>query len=450
MSDTKLNLFISYAHEDEAFRQQLEKHLATLRREGLIAAWHDREITAGQEWAGEIDAALDRAHIVLLLVSADFMASEYCNEIETRRAMQRQQMGTSRVIPVLLRPADWRAAPFAKLQAIPTGARPLTDWPDPDAAFLDVVQHLRRVCRELAAIPGNPANPYVTANVGDWYEGEVVVDVWPTQTTQLATLRATVVEKDARRALLRMQIRSTDLGDSDKSVEIALDRPLEDALGTTVNAVAGQAIPANVTVEFQQTGAGAEKLFIGGKTYYTTWVAGDAEMRMGRERVVQKGKRWLCPDVPLDGIVKLVMEVPGVARQTLTVTAYGRAGQGKGPPAPPPPALPPSAAAPSTLEQLLVGTWNVQIQPAFGMPASALIQFSAQGEFAGQIMVPAVGISSVQGQWRAQGNALALQGVQSAGYMNTPYAAVVTFHSVSPQMLAGLTQTGEQVTLNRS
>jgi hypothetical protein len=446
MSTNRLTLFISYAHEDEALRQQLDKHLATLRREGLVEAWHDREITAGKDWAGEIDAALDRAHIVLLLVSPDFMASEYCNEIETKRAMQREQMGTSRVIPVLLRPADWSAAPFARLQAVPTGARPVTDWPDRDAAFLDVVQHLRKVCRELAAIPGNPANPYVAANVGDWYEGEVVVEVLPTGATQLATLRVTVIDKDEHLAVLRMQIESQDLGNSDKSVEIPLDQPLEDALGTTVNAVAGQQIPANVTVEFRQTGAGSEKLFIGGRTYYTTWVAGDAEMRMGRERVVQKGKRWLCSEVPLDGIVKLVMEVPGVVRQTMIVTGYGRAGAGKQAPVQPPRPAPPPA--PPTLDRLLIGNWNVQIQPPFGLPAGAMFQFNAQGQFAGQVMAGA-GMTHVQGQWQAQGNVLALQGVQSAGFMNVPYAAVVTFHNVSPQQLAGVTQTGEQVTFSR-
>jgi len=442
MSANRLTLFISYAHEDESYRQQFDKHLSALRREGLVEDWHDRRITAGQDWAGAIDAALDRAHIVLLLVSPDFMASEYCNEVETQRAMQRQAMGTSRVIPVLLRPADWGGAPFAKLQSVPTGAKPISEWPNVDAAFVDVMQHLRQVCRELAAVPGNPANPYVTAQVGDWYEGEVVVDVIPASTTQLATLRATLVDKNAQRAVLRMQIWSTDLGDSDKSVELPLDRPLEDAMGSTVNAVAGQQIPANVSVEFRQSGAGAEKLFIGGKTYYTTWIAGETDLRMGRERVVQQGKRWQCPDIPMDGIVKLVMEVPGAYRQTMIVTACGRAGRGDRP-------APPPAPPPLLLDRLLVGTWNVQIQPAFGLPANATFQFNAQGGFAGQVMAPAVGMTNVQGQWQAQGSSLAMQGVQSAGLMNVPYAAMVNFHSVSPQMLAGTTQTGEAVTFRR-
>src|SRR6267142_5360670 len=81
MSATKLTLFISYAHEDEAFRRDLDKHLSSLRREGLIDAWHDRRITGGQDWSTAIDVAMDRANIVLLLVSPDFMSSEYCNEV---------------------------------------------------------------------------------------------------------------------------------------------------------------------------------------------------------------------------------------------------------------------------------------------------------------------------------------------------------------------------------
>lgn len=107
MSSTSLTLFISYAHEDEPFRRDIEKHLAALRREGLVENWHDRMIKAGQDWEKEIHSNLDRSHIILLLISPDFIASNYCNEIEVKRSMQRHEMGTARVIPVLLRPTDW-------------------------------------------------------------------------------------------------------------------------------------------------------------------------------------------------------------------------------------------------------------------------------------------------------------------------------------------------------
>ena len=72
-----LEVFFSYAHRDEVLRDELVKHLSLLQHQGVITAWHDRKITAGTEWAGAIDAHLQSAQIILLLVSADFMASAY-------------------------------------------------------------------------------------------------------------------------------------------------------------------------------------------------------------------------------------------------------------------------------------------------------------------------------------------------------------------------------------
>jgi hypothetical protein len=77
-----LKVFFSYAHADEAHRKTLAKHLSPLEDEGHIAVWHDRKITGGRAWAGAIDAALRSADIVLLLISADFLDSDYCNDVE--------------------------------------------------------------------------------------------------------------------------------------------------------------------------------------------------------------------------------------------------------------------------------------------------------------------------------------------------------------------------------
>src|SRR5205085_898249 len=114
-----INVFFSYAHADEALRDELEKHLALLKQQGLIAEWHDRSIGAGQEWAGAIDAHMDAADVILLLVSADFLHSDYCYGVEVERALQRHQLGEARVIPIILRPVDWHSAPFGRLQALP-------------------------------------------------------------------------------------------------------------------------------------------------------------------------------------------------------------------------------------------------------------------------------------------------------------------------------------------
>src|SRR5205823_13342821 len=109
-------IFISYSHKDEALRKELENHLRLLERQGLAIFWHDRMIGAGQDWAGSVHTHLDTSHIILLLVSADFMASDYCNDVEVQRAMERYEKGEAYVIPILLRPTLWESAPFGKLQ----------------------------------------------------------------------------------------------------------------------------------------------------------------------------------------------------------------------------------------------------------------------------------------------------------------------------------------------
>ena len=144
-----ISLFYSYSHDDEELRRRLENHLAALRWSGLIAEWHDRNIDVGDEWAKEIDDNLNTADIILLLVSASFIASKYCWSVEMTRALQRHDNGAAKVIPVILRPCRWSATPFAKLQAAPTDAKPVTSWPDQDAALDDVAGKIARVVNDL-------------------------------------------------------------------------------------------------------------------------------------------------------------------------------------------------------------------------------------------------------------------------------------------------------------
>ena len=152
-SPRAIKVFYSYAHRDEPLRTELDKHLSSLRREGVIAGWHDRRIMAGTEWAGAIDAHLQRAQIILLLVSADFLASDYCYDVELQRAMARHEAGEARVIPIILRAVDWQYAPFDTLQALPQDGRPITSWPNQDEAFLDVARGIRAVAEEIALHP---------------------------------------------------------------------------------------------------------------------------------------------------------------------------------------------------------------------------------------------------------------------------------------------------------
>jgi len=148
-TDQPLELFYSYAHADEALRKRLETFLVMLRREGVIREWHDRKIGAGSEWRGQIDAHLDSADVILLLVSQSFLASDYCYDVELRRAMERHEAGEARVIPIILRSCDWKGAPFAELQAVPRDGRPVMRWQDRDEAFLDVTNGIRAAVREL-------------------------------------------------------------------------------------------------------------------------------------------------------------------------------------------------------------------------------------------------------------------------------------------------------------
>lgn len=144
-----IEIFYSYAHKDERLKEKLEIHLSLLKQEGLIKGWYDREIRAGAEWANEIDAHLNSAHIILLLISPDFMASDYCYSLEMKRALERHTHQETRVIPVILRPTDWERASFGKLQALPTDGKPVTRWSNRDEAFLHVAQEIRKVVDEL-------------------------------------------------------------------------------------------------------------------------------------------------------------------------------------------------------------------------------------------------------------------------------------------------------------
>ena len=144
-------VFFSYSHRDEALRDELAKHLSILKRQGIIESWHDRGITAGSEWAGEIDAHLNSAQVILLLISADFLASDYCYDIELKQAMERHEAREAVVIPIILKPVDWHGAPFGKLQALPKNAQPVTAWPSQDEAFLNVAQGIRKAVEAMAA-----------------------------------------------------------------------------------------------------------------------------------------------------------------------------------------------------------------------------------------------------------------------------------------------------------
>lgn len=144
-----IEILFSYAREDEKLRDELEKYLAPLKRSKKIVCWHDRRIRAGDTWSVEISQHLDTADIILLLVSADFLDSDYCNTVEVKRALERHAKGEVYVVPVILRPADWTNETFAQLQALPRNATPVVEWPHPDAAFYNVAKGIKELIEHI-------------------------------------------------------------------------------------------------------------------------------------------------------------------------------------------------------------------------------------------------------------------------------------------------------------
>jgi hypothetical protein len=140
-----IKLFYCYAHKDEKLKDELEKHLAILRHQGQISEWSDRKIEPGTNWAQSIDVHLNMADIILLLISPDFLTSDYCYSVGVQRAIERHEAGETRVIPIILRPVEWKEAPFSQLQVLLEEGKPVTLWENRDSAFCAIARGIRRV-----------------------------------------------------------------------------------------------------------------------------------------------------------------------------------------------------------------------------------------------------------------------------------------------------------------
>lgn len=147
-----VSLFFAYSPQDEPLRDELEKHLAALKQQGILSTWHDRRLLPGAD-RSDSQKQLERAEIILLLVSADFLKSDFCTDGSLAAALSRHHSGAARVIPVILRPCDWLHTEFGMLTPLPSGGRPVTKWADQDEAFLDIIQAIR------AALPSRPVMP---------------------------------------------------------------------------------------------------------------------------------------------------------------------------------------------------------------------------------------------------------------------------------------------------
>ncbi len=149
--DLMTKLVFSYSHVDEELRNELEKHLSPLKRMGRIEPWHDRRITPGDEFDAVIDRNFADADFILLLVSPDFIASDYCFNIEMQNSLERHEQGEAVVIPVILRPCAWHQLPFGKLLAAPTDGKPIIQFPTVDEGFVQVVEAVSSVLDRFEA-----------------------------------------------------------------------------------------------------------------------------------------------------------------------------------------------------------------------------------------------------------------------------------------------------------
>ncbi len=143
------NLFFSYSHKDEELRNELEVHLSMLKRQGLIRAWHDRRIGAGNDIHSNISVELDNADIILLLISANFLASDYCYDKEMVRALEKDKEGSARVLPVILHPCDWTSSPFGSLRATPIDGKPVSMFANQAEALTQIAKDIRAAVEEM-------------------------------------------------------------------------------------------------------------------------------------------------------------------------------------------------------------------------------------------------------------------------------------------------------------
>jgi hypothetical protein len=146
----KITVFYSYAHEDEKFVFGLEKQLGVLKRMGVITTWHDRKIGPGDLWEERINEHLESAQVILLMVSTDFVASDYCWEKEMVKALQLHELQKAVVVPIVLREVAFiEKTPFGKLQMLPQDAKPIVEWEREEEAWAQVAKALGKVCADL-------------------------------------------------------------------------------------------------------------------------------------------------------------------------------------------------------------------------------------------------------------------------------------------------------------
>ncbi|MBE3663052.1 toll-Interleukin receptor, partial [Vibrio navarrensis] len=173
-------VFISYSHKDELHREDFGEHLSMMQRNNIIDYWHDRKITPGDDWKNKIDENLESADIIIFLVSSSFLASDYCYDVEVKRAIERHREGSAKIISIIIRACDWEECEFSQFQAVPKDALPITMWNDKDTAWLDAVKGIKAHINEfypvvVQATEDSNDDPVLTNDTMEWLDDTEIV-----------------------------------------------------------------------------------------------------------------------------------------------------------------------------------------------------------------------------------------------------------------------------------
>lgn len=144
-----IKVFISYAHADESYKEELEKRLALLKHNGTIESWNGKEILPEIEWDKEIKRQIQESQMILLLISNDFLVSDYINDIEIKLALDRYRKGEVIIVPIIIRPNAFSDFEIGKFQVLPKDGRPVSTWENQDEAWEDIISHLNRVFKSF-------------------------------------------------------------------------------------------------------------------------------------------------------------------------------------------------------------------------------------------------------------------------------------------------------------
>lgn len=149
-SKNPIKVFISYAKEDTSFMHELTKHLKVFEKNNIIEIWHDALIAPGENWKEEIKVHIQDAHVIILLISADFMASDYIDNIEISKSLDRSRKRETVIIPIIIRPTNYSSLEISKYQALPKDGKPVSTWVDKDEAWVDITNQLKKLFDSLS------------------------------------------------------------------------------------------------------------------------------------------------------------------------------------------------------------------------------------------------------------------------------------------------------------